>query len=107
MCSAAEHQSVDSVIDVGPKVAGHMDLKVVEGKWEWASCARVDETLLLEFQTRFPRFVDWVCSFSLPEPTVNRPPEGFARQSLSGATFLWMVDCGLWEFMRMGLAVLL
>ena len=32
MCSAAEHQAVDSVIDGGPKLAGYMDLKVVEGK---------------------------------------------------------------------------
>ncbi|KAK3746262.1 hypothetical protein QZH41_016510 [Actinostola sp. cb2023] len=31
MCSASEHQSVDLVIDGGPKIAGHMDLKVVEG----------------------------------------------------------------------------
>lgn len=31
MCSASEHKAVDSVIDSGPKLAAHMDLKVVEG----------------------------------------------------------------------------
>ena len=35
MCSASEHQSVDLVIDGGPKIAGHMDLKVVEGESFW------------------------------------------------------------------------
>ncbi|EDO47478.1 predicted protein [Nematostella vectensis] len=31
MCSAAEHQAIDSIIDSGPKMAGVMDLKVVQG----------------------------------------------------------------------------
>ena len=33
MCSNAEHQAIDSVIDKGPKQAGAMDLKVVQGKF--------------------------------------------------------------------------
>ena len=32
MCSNAEHQAIDSVIDKGPVTAGMMDLKVVQGK---------------------------------------------------------------------------
>jgi len=31
MCSNAEHQAIDSVIDKGPVRAGMMDLKVVQG----------------------------------------------------------------------------
>ena len=31
MCSNAEHQAIDSIIDKGPVRAGIMDLKVVQG----------------------------------------------------------------------------
>ena len=31
MCSNAEHQAIDSIIDKGPVQAGMMDLKVVQG----------------------------------------------------------------------------
>ena len=31
MCSNAEHQAIDAVIDKGPVKAGAMDLKVVQG----------------------------------------------------------------------------
>lgn len=31
MCSNAEHQAIDAVIDKGPVQAGAMDLKVVQG----------------------------------------------------------------------------
>jgi len=31
MCSNAEHQAIDSIIDKGPVRAGVMDLKVVQG----------------------------------------------------------------------------
>ena len=40
MCSNAEHQAIDSIIDKGPVRAGMMDLKVVQGSWHlsfWAN----------------------------------------------------------------------
>ena len=35
MCSPAEHQSVDIIIDSGAVVAGTLDLRVVQGKVVW------------------------------------------------------------------------
>ena len=35
MCSNAEHQAIDTVIDKGPLQAGAMDLKVVQGNHKY------------------------------------------------------------------------
>lgn len=37
MCSNAEHQAIDSIIDKGPIEAGAMDLKVVQGNYKLTS----------------------------------------------------------------------
>lgn len=34
MCNAAEHRSVDTLIDRGPQKAGLLDVKVVQGEFE-------------------------------------------------------------------------
>lgn len=54
MCSNAEHQAIDSIIDKGPVQAGAMDLKVVQGNyklnslviWFWVArgCGVFDQT---------------------------------------------------------------
>lgn len=56
MCSNAEHQAIDSIIDKGPNEAGTMDLKVVQGNynltsfmiWSWVArgCGMFDLTPL-------------------------------------------------------------
>ena len=47
MCNAAEHRSVDALIDCGPHKAGQLEVKVVQGeKGGSMSALVISETLL-------------------------------------------------------------